>query len=165
MQNRMENQAHSHGIAGFGYSRRLARRRLIGSIIRPRSRAARRRDRAPNWMDGADTWRCRRLQSICPVKSAVSNKRTDRRLSVNLRSLSALWAPCRLPGEIDRRSDVGAGSRRNSSGEPIAVNRLAATLPAKVSPRRVQYRPRAGLAAFKALAHNCSQNRALRSLD
>ncbi|WP_072822173.1 hypothetical protein [Bradyrhizobium erythrophlei] len=34
----MENQAHSHGIAGFGYSRRLARRRLIGSIIRPRSR-------------------------------------------------------------------------------------------------------------------------------
>jgi hypothetical protein len=37
MQNRMENQAHSHGIAGFGYSRRLVRRRLIGSIVRPRS--------------------------------------------------------------------------------------------------------------------------------
>jgi hypothetical protein len=36
MQNRMENQAYSHGFAGFGYSRRLVRRWLIGSIVRPR---------------------------------------------------------------------------------------------------------------------------------
>jgi hypothetical protein len=37
MQKTMENQADSQGIAGFGYSRRLVRRRLIGSIVRPRS--------------------------------------------------------------------------------------------------------------------------------
>jgi hypothetical protein len=37
MQKTVENQAHSHGIAGFGYSWRLVRRRLIGSIVCPRS--------------------------------------------------------------------------------------------------------------------------------
>jgi hypothetical protein len=37
MQNRMENQADTAGIAGFGYSLRLVRRRLIGSVVRPRS--------------------------------------------------------------------------------------------------------------------------------
>jgi hypothetical protein len=37
MQNRMENQADSHRIAGFGYSPRFVGRRLIGSIVHPRS--------------------------------------------------------------------------------------------------------------------------------